>query len=71
MFMETPLVLDLPAGEHYICMCGRSANGHFCDGSHQGTGLAPRQVVLSAPAQVAVCTCRKSGNAPHCDGSHA
>ncbi|MBF0340585.1 MAG: CDGSH iron-sulfur domain-containing protein [Magnetococcales bacterium] len=68
--MDTPIVLELPAGDHYICICGRSANLPYCNGSHQGTGLEPRHVAMSAPGKVAVCSCRKSGNAPHCDGSH-
>lgn len=68
--METPIVLDLPAGEHYVCICGRTGTAPFCDGSHKGTGFDPRHVVLTEPGKVAICSCRKSTNAPHCDGSH-
>ncbi|WP_130472057.1 CDGSH iron-sulfur domain-containing protein [Candidatus Magnetaquicoccus inordinatus] len=68
--MSTPLILDLPAGEHEICLCGRSKQEPYCDGSHQGSRSTPRKVVLQAAARVAICTCRKTASAPYCDGSH-
>ncbi|MBF0589741.1 MAG: CDGSH iron-sulfur domain-containing protein [Magnetococcales bacterium] len=68
--MAQPKVVQLDAGEHWLCMCGKSADGKFCDGSHQGTNITPKQVVMNAPGQVALCQCGKSGNLPHCDGSH-
>ena len=30
-----PVVLELEAGTHYWCACGRSSNQPFCDGSHE------------------------------------
>ena len=68
--MNTPIVLDLPAGEHYICLCGQSKKLPFCDGTHKGSAHKPRRVVQEAAGQVAVCSCLKSGAAPFCDGSH-
>ncbi|MBF0184221.1 MAG: CDGSH iron-sulfur domain-containing protein [Magnetococcales bacterium] len=68
--MQTPLILDLPAGEHHICLCSRSKNEPFCDGSHHGSRSAPRQVQMANAGRVAICTCRKSARAPYCDGSH-
>lgn len=33
-----PEPLELPAGLHQLCSCGRSHNGWFWDGAHLGTG---------------------------------
>ncbi|MEO5330814.1 MAG: CDGSH iron-sulfur domain-containing protein [Magnetococcus sp. YQC-5] len=68
--MQTPIVLDLPAGEHYVCLCGQSNNLPYCDGSHQGSEYQPRHVIMQTFGTCAVCSCLKSGNAPFCDGSH-
>jgi CDGSH-type Zn-finger protein len=32
-----PEPLDLAAGVHKLCSCGRSHHGLFCDGAHLGT----------------------------------
>ncbi|MBF0462410.1 MAG: CDGSH iron-sulfur domain-containing protein [Magnetococcales bacterium] len=68
--MKTPLVVKLPAGEHYVCVCGKSKNSPFCDGTHQGSGLEPRHVVMTEMGEVAVCRCLQSGAPPLCDGTH-
>ncbi|MBF0096222.1 MAG: CDGSH iron-sulfur domain-containing protein [Magnetococcales bacterium] len=68
--METPLILDLPAGEHHICLCGRSKNAPHCDGSHKGGRTGPRRVMMDHPGRVAVCSCGKTSAPPFCDGSH-
>ncbi|MBF0285140.1 MAG: CDGSH iron-sulfur domain-containing protein [Magnetococcales bacterium] len=68
--MSGPKVLTLPVGEHWICACGQSKNGHFCDGSHQGTGKSPQPVKMEAAGEVAVCLCGRTGNTPRCDGAH-
>ena len=60
------------AGETYWwCACGRSKSQPFCDGSHKGTGLGPKEVEITEARTVAWCACKHSHNAPFCDGTHA
>lgn len=65
-----PIVKEMAAGTYHWCGCGNSKNQPFCDGSHKGTGFAPKQVVLAEAKKVAWCACKYSKNAPFCDGSH-
>jgi CDGSH-type Zn-finger protein len=41
---KQPAVLELEAGTHYWCRCGRSKKQPFCDGSHKGTSFTPHGV---------------------------
>jgi len=68
--MDHPTPLELTAGKHYLCTCGSSNNGAFCDGSHQGTGKAPHLLELEEPKTVVFCSCGTSDAIPFCDGSH-
>lgn len=66
-----PYPVAVEAGKTYWwCACGRSRTQPFCDGSHKGTGLAPRQHVAARSETLWFCGCKRSAHAPLCDGSH-
>lgn len=65
-----PIVKDTAPGTYYWCACGRSKTQPFCDGSHKGTGFAPKPVTITVAKKVAWCACKHSANAPFCDGTH-
>ena len=67
---KTPFVVQEKKGEVWICNCGKSKNQPYCDGSHAGSGITPRQVQIEGDKTVAWCACRQSKNFPYCDGSH-
>ncbi|MDZ7662194.1 glutamate synthase-related protein [Thiohalophilus sp.] len=56
--------------EYYFCVCGRSQNQPFCDGSHAGTGFEPLAFTPQKEGEAFLCNCKHSGNLPYCDGSH-
>jgi CDGSH-type Zn-finger protein len=66
-----PYALELEAGDHYWCACGRSNNQPFCDGSHTGTGIAPVKFTLAQKETKYLCGCRATKTPPFCDGSHS
>ena len=76
--MADPVVADIkPAGvnveegkEYHWCVCGRSENQPFCDGSHKGTGLTPKGFTAEKGDKVYLCQCKQTRNPPYCDGSH-
>ena len=65
-----PYKVELEAGTYWWCACGRSRSQPFCDGSHQGTGFTPVELVIKKKQTVWLCGCRKSEEKPFCDGSH-
>ena len=60
----TPEPLDLPAGVHHLCSCGRSRHGWFCDGAHLGTGRIAYELTLEEPSTVVLCRCGRSPPLP-------
>jgi CDGSH-type Zn-finger protein len=71
VFQKSPIVQQVEPGTFWWCACGRSQTQPFCDGSHKGTGLGPKQVQITETKTVAWCGCKHSGTSPFCDGTHA
>jgi len=66
-----PSKVDLKKdSEYHFCVCGRSKNQPFCDGSHVGTSFKPRSFTASQDGEAFLCMCKHTRNAPYCDGSH-
>ncbi|MFC7091527.1 CDGSH iron-sulfur domain-containing protein [Halomonas salifodinae] len=66
-----PRKVELEKGKAYdFCVCGRSRNQPFCDGSHRGTGFTPQRFVAEEDGAAFLCRCKHTGNAPFCDGTH-
>ena len=66
-----PASVELTEGEeYYFCVCGRSSNQPFCDGSHAGTDFKPKAFTANESGEAYLCVCKHTGNAPYCDGTH-
>ena len=62
---------QLEAGKkYYFCMCGKSANKVFCDGSHAGGCFEPKEFSVPKDGSYSLCTCKISSKLPFCDGQH-
>lgn len=60
-----------PGKSYAWCACGRSVTQPFCDGSHDGTGIAPIPYRAERDEWLWFCGCKRTHNRPFCDGSHA
>jgi len=67
---KSPKVMEVEAGTHYWCACGKSKNQPFCDGSHKGTGFTPVEFKIPEKRTAALCMCKHTKTAPFCDGTH-
>lgn len=66
-----PIEVEVEAGKKYFwCSCGQSAKQPFCDGSHKGSGMAPKAFTAEADGKVWLCACKRTKDQPFCDGSH-
>jgi CDGSH-type Zn-finger protein len=68
---KSPFVLAMQPGSFFWCACGKSKSQPFCDGSHKGSGFAPKKVDITEAKTVAWCGCKHSKNGAFCDGSHS
>ncbi len=68
-FVE-PVVIDTEPGQYAWCQCGSTAVPPFCDGSHYGTGISPKMVIVNKKGKVKWCGCRQTKKPPYCDKSH-
>lgn len=72
VFNNKPKGIKLEAGVEYsICSCGRSEDGVFCDGKHEGTECLPKSITVEKSKHYQICMCKTSNNFPFCDGSHS
>jgi len=71
VYQKFPIVQKVEPGTYWWCACGRSKSQPFCDGSHEGTGLEPREVEIKEAKMVAWCACKHSKTMPFCDGTHS
>ena len=67
---KSPYVKKMAAGTYWWCACGLSKDQPLCDGSHKGSGITQKKVVLTEEQTVAWCGCKHSANGAFCDGSH-
>ncbi len=72
VFFNKPQGVELEVGTTYnFCMCGRSKNGLFCDGSHKGTTCEPKPFTVPKTKAYQLCRCKSSDNLPFCNGNHS
>lgn len=67
---NSPIKLDLEAGQYWWCSCGLSKKQPFCDGSHKGSAFTPLALKLEKAQTVWLCACKQTAKAPFCDGAH-
>lgn len=70
-WQPSPYKIDAVAGQTLaFCSCGQTKNPPYCDGSHKGSGKAPKVITIEKDGPIWACGCGKTKNSPFCDGSH-
>ena len=68
---RSPKAIELEPGKKYaFCVCGRSQDQPFCDGSHKGTSFKPHLFTAESSETQWLCMCKHTRNVPYCDGTH-
>ncbi|MDX1692532.1 MAG: glutamate synthase-related protein [Ketobacteraceae bacterium] len=66
-----PIKVDLEKGkEYHFCVCGRSSDQPYCDGSHAETDFKPQAFTAEKTESAYLCRCKHTANPPYCDGTH-
>ena len=70
-WQNKPFKIDVEKDQKLaFCMCGKSKNGPFCDGSHKGSGISPEVIKFEEHKTIYACGCTQSNKRPFCDGTH-
>lgn len=70
-WQNLPYMVELKKGAvKAFCMCGRSQNPPYCDGSHQGTDCEPHVYFAEKDVWLWICGCGRSAKRPFCDARH-
>lgn len=65
-----PIIVNVEAGAHYFCTCGKSKAFPYCDGEHVNTESVPHVEIITEAKKIAICACGKS-NSVFCNGAHS
>jgi len=66
-----PVRVEVKKGEeNFFCVCGKSTNQPYCDGSHTGSEYKPLQFTAEETGEAFLCQCKHSNTLPYCDGTH-
>ncbi|XP_012251748.2 CDGSH iron-sulfur domain-containing protein 3, mitochondrial [Athalia rosae] len=75
MYDKKPFKVRCEAGKRYSwCLCGKSRNQPFCDGTHRDVflkiKLRPVHFAVEETKDYWLCNCKQTSNRPFCDGTH-
>jgi CDGSH-type Zn-finger protein len=68
---KEPMIINEKPGKKLYCLCGKTKNPPYCDGSHEATDVdGPYEMEIEEDTEVKICTCGQTANPPFCDGTH-